>query len=458
MLWGGRFSKSLNQKALEFSSSLSFDVALIEEDLDVSIAHSAMLAEIGILTKEEAQQIHSGLEIIRSEFLNDTWKPDPAAHEDIHSAIESRLKELIGDTAGKLHAGRSRNDQVAADLRLWTKKHTLQLKKTITELQQQLIKTAEEHTGTIIPGYTHLQRAQPITFAFHLLAYVEMLERDKQRLQFVLDEADVSPLGCGALAGSTLPLDRNATAQKLGFAKNAANALDAISDRDFVLDFLNACSVGMMHLSRLSEEIILWTSSEWKFIRLSDEVTTGSSLMPQKKNSDLAELIRGKSGRVFGNGFGFLSTMKSLPLSYNRDFQEDKEPLFDSVYTYGTSLEVMRLMFIGMEVNAERFTEELNGDFSLATDLADWLVQKGIPFREAHHLVGEVVKLAETKNSKLNQLTIDELKNISPLFDESVPELFDISKALARKKTFGSPNPDLVKEQINFWKEKLNQP
>ncbi|PIW98519.1 MAG: argininosuccinate lyase [Ignavibacteria bacterium CG_4_8_14_3_um_filter_37_9] len=457
MLWGGRFSKSLNQKALEFSSSLSFDVTLIEEDIEVSVAHSAMLAEIGILTKEEARQIHSGLEIIRNEFLNESWKLDQAQFEDIHSAIESHLKELIGETADKLHTGRSRNDQVAADLRLWVKKNADQLKNTITELQQQLLKTAEEHSETIIPGYTHLQRAQPISFAFHLLAYVEMLERDKQRMQFVLNEADVSPLGCGALAGSTLPLDRNFTAQKLGFAKNSANALDAISDRDFVLDFLNACSIGMMHLSRLSEEIILWTSQEWKFVRLSDDVTTGSSLMPQKKNSDLAELIRGKSGRVFGNAFGFLSTMKSLPLSYNRDFQEDKKPLFDSVHTYFTSLEVMRLMFIGMEVNSERFTEELNGDFSLATDLADWLVLKGVPFRQAHHLVGEVVKLAETKKCKLNQLTLDELKKISTLFDESALQLFDISSALSRKKTFGSPNPEMVREQILFWETKLPQ-
>jgi len=457
MLWGGRFSKSLNQKALEFSSSLAFDVTLIEEDIEVSVAHSAMLAKIGILTKEEAQQIHSGLEKIRNEFLNETWQPDSARFEDIHSAIESRLKELIGETADKLHTGRSRNDQVAADLRLWTKKNADQLKNVITELQKQLIKTSEEHSETIIPGYTHLQRAQPISFAFHLLAYVEMLERDKQRMQFVLDEVDVSPLGCGALAGSTLPLDRDFTAQKLGFAKNSANALDAISDRDFVLDFLNACSVGMMHLSRLSEEIILWTSQEWKFVRLSDDVTTGSSLMPQKKNSDLAELIRGKSGRVFGNAFGFLSTMKSLPLSYNRDFQEDKEPLFDSVHTYITSLEVMRLMFIGIEINSERFTEELNGDFSLATDLADWLVLKGIPFRQAHHLVGEVVKLAETKKCKLNQLTLEELKKISALFDETALQLFDISTTLQRKKTFGSPNPEMVRDQILFWKGKLPQ-
>jgi len=457
MLWGGRFSKSFNKKALEFSSSLSFDAALIEEDIEVSIAHSAMLAKINILTHEEAKQIHDGLEKILNQFVNEIWKPDSAQFEDIHSAIEHRLKELIGETADKLHTGRSRNDQVAADLRLWTKKYSLHLKEAITELQRQLVKTAEEHSSTIIPGYTHLQRAQPISFAFHLLAYVEMLERDKQRAQFVLNEADVSPLGCGALAGSTLPLDRNFTAQKLAFAENSANALDAISDRDFVIDFLNACSVGMMHLSRLSEEIILWTSQEWKFVRLSDEVTTGSSLMPQKKNSDLAELIRGKSGRVFGNAFGFLSTMKSLPLSYNRDFQEDKEPLFDSVRTYFTSLEAMRLMFIGMEINTNRFTEELNGDFSLATDLADWLVLKGIPFRQAHHLVGEVVKLAETKKCKLHQLTLEELKKISTMFDESALEIFDVTKALSRKKTFGSPNPEFVSEQVTSWKKKLNE-
>jgi len=455
MLWGGRFSKSLNQKALEFSSSLSFDVELIEEDLTVSAAHSAMLHEIGILTKEETDKIHSGLEKIRNEFLNEIWKPDAAQFEDIHSAVESRLKELIGETAGKLHSGRSRNDQIATDIRLWVKKKVSEVEESITLLQKQLVQLSEEHTETIIPGYTHLQRAQPISFAFHLLAYVEMLERDKKRSAFVFNESDVSPLGSGALAGSTLPLDREATAKHLGFTSNSGNALDAISDRDFLLDFLNLCSIGMMHLSRLSEEIILWTSSEWKFVKLSDDVTTGSSLMPQKKNSDLAELIRGKAGRVFGNGFGFLATMKSLPLSYNRDFQEDKEPLFDSVQTYLASLDLMRLMFIGMEVNASRFTEELQGDFSLATDLADWLVMKGIPFREAHHLVGEVVKLAEEKKMKLHQLSLAELQSITPFFDASALELCTISSALTRKKTFGSPNPALVLEQIKQWKVKL---
>jgi argininosuccinate lyase len=323
MLWGGRFTDKLNDNAMEFSSSLSFDINLIDEDIQVSIAHSTMLETIGILSKEELEKIIDGLTTIKNESSAGKWNPDVFKFEDIHSAIESRLGELIGDTAGKLHTGRSRNDQVATGFRLWTKKAITNLSEQLSIFQEALISLSEKHTETIMPGYTHLQRAQPISFAFHLLAYVEMLERDKKRLQFVLDETDSSPLGCGALAGSTLPLDRDLTTQKLGFSKPSSNALDAISDRDFVIDLLNACNIGMMHISRLSEELIIWSTSEFNFIKLGDAFTTGSSLMPQKKNPDMAELSRGKTGRVYGNYTAVTTMMKGLPLSYNRDMQED---------------------------------------------------------------------------------------------------------------------------------------
>ncbi|MCK5086217.1 MAG: argininosuccinate lyase, partial [Melioribacteraceae bacterium] len=341
------------------------------------------------------------------EFKNEKWKPNINKFEDIHSAIESRLFELIGNTAGKLHSGRSRNDQVATSFKLWMKKALNETVNEIILLQSALISKAENHTETIMPGYTHLQRAQPISFAFHSLAYVEMLERDKKRLLFTLDETDQSPLGSGALAGSTLPLDRYFTSQKLGFGKLASNALDAVSDRDFVLDFLNAVVLGMMHLSRLSEELILWSSSEWNFIKIGDDFTTGSSLMPQKKNPDMAELIRGKSGRAYGNYISVATMLKGLPLSYNRDMQEDKEPVFDSFNTYVNSLQIMNGMINSIRVNEKRFVKVLDGDFIFATELAEWLVLKGIPFREAHSIVGEIVRLAEEKNLKLNQLSIE---------------------------------------------------
>ena len=455
MLWGGRFTEKLNDTAMEFSSSLSFDINLIHEDVQVSIAHAEMLAIIDIITEEESIKLLNGLQSLLELFNLDKWKPSELEFEDIHSAIEAKLFELIGDTAGKLHTGRSRNDQVATGFRLWTKKAITNLSEQLSIFQQALLELSDTHTETIMPGYTHLQRAQPISFSFHLLAYVEMLERDKTRLQFVLDETDVSPLGCGALAGSTLPLNRNITTEKLGFSKPSSNALDAISDRDFVLDFLNACNVGMMHISRLSEELILWSTSEFNFIKLGDAFTTGSSLMPQKKNPDMAELSRGKTGRVYGNYTATATMMKGLPLSYNRDMQEDKEPIFDSCKNYSQALSMMTGMISTLSVHENRFVEELEGDFLFATELAEWLVIKGVPFRESHHIVGEVVKVAEENNVKLHQLTIEQLKNINTVFDETALEVFKVDGALYRKKTYGSPNPDMVRIEIEKWKELL---
>lgn len=448
MLWGGRFKDKLNDEALKFTSSLAFDIHLMHEDILVSKAHAAMLGKIKIITEEEADQILDGLNLIKKEYDTSLWQPDSKEYEDVHSAIEARLFDLIGNTAGKLQTGKSRNDQIAADLRLWVKKTSEELKKTLSNLQTIFLDVSEKHINTIMPGYTHLQRAQPVSFAFHLLAYVEMFKRDKKRLDFVCNEADVCPLGSGALAGSTLPLDREFTAEKLGFENISTNAMDAVSDRDFVLDFLNCCVTGMMHLSRLSEEIILWCSSEWNFIKLSDKYSTGSSLMPQKKNPDIAELIRGKTGRVYGSYLSVATVLKGLPLSYNRDLQEDKEALFDSVETYYNALQLTGKMIQTMEVNSERFIEELNGDFCLATDLADWLVMQRIPFREAHHIVGEIVKYCELSKKKFDQLSLEELKKIDLVFETSAMEILNIKNVLNSKQTIGSPNPEQIKMEI----------
>ncbi len=454
MLWGGRFNDKLDDKAMKFSSSLSFDINLILEDLLASTVHAEMLSKVGLISEDEFNQIKDGLEKIEEEWKAGKWIPDETEFEDVHSAVESRLKELIGTVAGKLHTGRSRNDQVATDMKLWIRKASSNLIELLTSTQKVFLELAEDHTETIIPGYTHLQRAQPISFAFHLLAYVEMFERDKQRLAMSPSKVE-GPLGAGALAGSTLPLDREFTSAKLGFANPTRNALDTVSDRDYLLDFLNACSIGMMHLSRLAEEIILWSSSEWKLIKLADKYTTGSSLMPQKKNPDMAELVRGKTGRVFGNQSSLLTTLKGLPLSYNRDLQEDKEQVFDSFFTYADSLSIIKGMIETTQVNSLRFIEELKNDFSLATDLADWLVLKGIPFRDAHEIVGKVVKFAEDNDKTFGSITLEEMKKINSSFDETALKCFNLDTALQRKKTFGSPNPTLVKEQIAYWKNHL---
>ncbi len=456
MLWGGRFEEELNDDALKFSSSIGFDINLISEDILVSKAHAEMLHKVGLISESEKHEIITGLSQISVNYMEGNWKPSKDEYEDIHSAVEAELTKLIGAAAAKLHTGRSRNDQVATGMRLWIKKV---LKKTLAEicnLQKALTEVAEENIETIIPGYTHLQRAQPVSLAHHFLAYVEMLERDKKRVQFVIEETDWSPLGCGALAGSTLPLNNFYSSEKLGFANTCANSLDAVSDRDFLLDSLNAFSIGMMHLSRLAEELILWSTEEWKFIKLADKFTTGSSLMPQKKNPDLAELIRGKTGRVNGNQFGLLSTLKALPLSYNRDMQEDKEPVFDSFESYYHSLKLAAQMISSMRINKDRFTEELANGFILATDLADWLVLKGIPFREAHKIVGELVRYCEEKNITFKDVQLADLKSVNEIFEQDVLQCFDIKTSLTRKKTFGSPNPEIVAQQIKKWKDKLS--
>ena len=456
MLWGSRFEKKFDETAMEFSSSLSFDINLIEWDIKVSKAHAKMLNKIGILSEQENEEIQKGLDIILFKYNDKTWKPNKSNFEDIHSAIEAELTNVVGKVGKKLHTARSRNDQVITDVRLWVKNSVNFLITNVSQLQKSLVKLAKENTKTLMPGYTHLQRAQPISLAFHLLAYVEMLERDKKRLNFTFTEADECILGSGALAGSTIQLDRNMVSDELGFSRVSKNALDSVSNRDFILDFLNTCNISMMHLSRFSEELIHWTSYEWNFIKLGDQFTTGSSLMPQKQNPDIPELIRGKSGRVYGNYFALLTILKSLPLSYNRDLQEDKEGMFDSFKTLNDSLIMMAALIDSIDVKKERFIDEIDGSFMLSTDLADYLVTKGIAFREAHNILGKIVKFATLENKKLNQINIEEYKNFSDVFDKDVYKYLSTDTCLENKKTIGSPNPKMVEEQIDSWNTRLS--
>ncbi|PID57916.1 MAG: argininosuccinate lyase [Ignavibacteriae bacterium] len=448
MLWGSRFEENFDKEALKFSSSLSFDINLIEWDIKVNKAHANMLTKINILSNEENQKIQNGLDNLLIDYKNKNWEPDSDIFEDIHSAIENELTNKIGDIGKKLHTGKSRNDQVITDVRLWTKSSIQLISLNLIELQKSLLKLAEDNIETIMPGYTHLQRAQPISLAFHLLAYVEMFERDKKRFNFTFTESDESILGCGALAGSTINLDREFTAKELGFSKISGNALDGVANRDFILDFLHSCNLAFLHLSRFCEELILWISYEWQFVKLNDKFTTGSSLMPQKQNPDIAELIRGKTGKVYGNYFSLLTILKSLPLSYNRDLQEDKEGLFDSFLSLNSSLQMIKLLIDTIIINKKRFKEEINGSFMLATDLADYLVLKQIPFREAYNIIGKIVKYATEKNKKLNELSIKEYQNFSNKFEEDVFNFLSVEKCLQNKKTTGSPNPELVKARI----------
>lgn len=455
MLWGSRFSEDLSDEMLKFTSSISVDINLFYEDIKVSKAHAKMLNKIGILSQDELNRITKGLSSIEQEYSEGSWIPSDQKYEDIHSAVEHKLKEKIGEAADKLHTGRSRNDQVATDFRLWIKDKCNIIIDELKIFQRKLISIAEDHIETIIPGYTHLQRAQPVSLAFHLLAYVEMAERSIKRFEFVLEEADICPLGSGSMAGSTILLDREFTAKELGFSVISKNALDSVSDRDFALDFLNACNAGTIHLSKLCEELIIWSSQEFGFIRISDSFTTGSSLMPQKKNPDLAELIRAKTGKMLGDYSALSTLLKSLPLSYNRDLQEDKPSVFSSYENYLASIKLMGEMLINTEFNFDQSNTFGKNDFSLATDITDWLVQRGIPFRKAHTIIGKIVKYAEENNKGLNKLTLSELKKFSELFDSSAAKVLNIESSLQNKRSYGSPNPAFVKTQIKNWQKKL---
>ncbi len=446
-MWGGRFNKSTDTMTDDFNSSISFDQRLFKQDIKGSIAHARMLGKQHIITEEESALIIKTLEEIledieagKIEFSIDM--------EDIHMNVESILTERIGETGKKLHTGRSRNDQVATDMRLYVKDACDELKEDIRSLAMTLLDLANQHTKTIMPGYTHLQRAQPITFAHHLMAYVEMFKRDIKRLDQVIEMADILPLGSGALATTTYPLDRYYVAQELGFANVSMNSLDGVSDRDFCIDFLEAVSVFMMHLSRFSEEIILWCSSEFGFITLDDAFSTGSSIMPQKKNPDIAELVRGKAGRTFGDLMGFLSTMKGLPLAYNKDMQEDKEPVFDAFDTAKICAVTFEKMIGTMTVNTEVMKKSAAGGFSNATDAADWLVKHGVAFRDAHAIIGKLVFYALEHGKSLDELTLEEYQAVDPVFDDSIYQAIDLQTCVNQRDLIGGPAEATVKRAI----------
>lgn len=454
-LWGGRFTKTAEEWVDEFGASISFDQELVLEDLEGSIAHVTMLGQCGIISNEDSELIKKGL-LALQEKANNNELEYSVKLEDIHLNLESKLTDMIGPVGGKLHTGRSRNDQVATDMHLYLRKQTSTVIQLINEMQNALLTQAKAHVETIMPGYTHLQRAQPISFAHHLMAYFWMLERDKERFQESQKRINVSPLGAGALAGTTFPIDRELTAELLGFQGIYENSLDAVSDRDFILEFLSASAMLMMHLSRLGEEIILWSSQEFRFIELDDAFSTGSSIMPQKKNPDMAELIRGKTGRVYGNLMGLLTVLKGLPLAYNKDMQEDKEGMFDTVKTVTGSLKIFAGMIESMKVNTNQMETATKNDFSNATELADYLSGKGIPFRESHEIVGQLVLTCVKKQCYLADLSLDEFKEAHPLFEADIYEVLNPVTAVQRRNSAGGTGFEQIKLALQKAEEKLN--
>ncbi len=452
-MWGGRFATGAAERLRDYTESVSFDWQLYRHDIAGSIAHAKMLCQIKVLSPSELKVIVDGLTEIRAQIDRGQfkWRTDL---EDVHMNIEAELTARC-PTGAKLHTGRSRNDQVATAMRLWLKDQIATNQRAITALQSALEAWASRDIRIVIPGYTHLQRAQPVLLAHHLLAYVEMLERDFERLADCAKRVDVLPLGSGAIAGSTLPLDREFVRKTLGFARVSDNSMDSVSDRDFIIEYNSACALLAVHLSRLSEDLILWSSAEFRFIRIGDAYTTGSSLMPQKKNPDIAELARGKTGRVIGNLVALLTLLKGLPMTYNRDLQEDKERLFDTASTVQNTLLIFAEMLGHIEVHADSCKLAAADPLLLATDLADWLVRKGLAFRDAHHLVGAAVALAEKRRVPITKLKLTEWKKISPVFDKSALEVFSVEKALAARTTHGSPNPKLVKVQLARWQQVL---
>ncbi len=446
--WSDRFESALNPVIAQFNASIPFDIELLPYDIQGSIAHAQMLAQTGIIAESEAEQIVQGLQQILSDYQNGEFQPG-IEQEDVHFAVEHRLTEIIGEVGKKLHTARSRNDQVGTDLRLYLRDEICEIRHQLRQYQQALLALAENHVETIIPGYTHLQRAQPISLAHHLLAYFDMAQRDWERLADVAKRTNISPLGCGALAGTTFPIDRNQTAQALGFESIYSNSLDGVSDRDFVIEFLNAASLIMVHLSRLSEEIIFWACQECGFVTLKDSCATGSSIMPQKKNPDVPELVRGKTGRVFGHLQQMLVLMKGLPLAYNKDLQEDKEGLFDGVKTTKACLQAMTILLAeGLEFQTERLNQAVANDFSNATDVADYLTRKGVPFREAYHLVGKVVKTSLAAGKLLQDLTLEEWQDIHPAFESDIYDAITPQQVVSRRNSYGGTGFDQVRSAI----------
>ncbi|MBA7547918.1 Argininosuccinate lyase [subsurface metagenome] len=447
----GRFQKGANKSVTKYTASIPFDWHLYRYDIAGSIAHAKMLAKQGIISQEEAEIINNGLASIREEIEQGKFQFKPEL-EDIHMNIEARLIEKVGEVGGKLHTARSRNDQVALDLRLFTKEAISETLGKLREFQQVLISLAEANKGVVMPGYTHLQPAQPVLLAHHLLAYFEMLQRDIDRFNDCLKRTDVMPLGSGAIAGVAYNIDRDFLAHELGFSQISQNSIDAVSDRDFVVEYEAAASLTMMHLSRLAEEIILWSSAEFNFIELDEAYTTGSSIMPQKKNPDVAELVRGKTGRVYGKLIALLTTMKAIPLSYNRDMQEDKEGFFDTVDTLLSTLEVFTGMVKTLRVKAENMEQAVKQGYILATDLADYLVKKGEPFRTAHDIVGRLVSYAMEKGKSFSELSLTEYKGFSPLFGEDVYSI-TVESSIAARDVTGGTAPKQVERALTAAKK-----
>ena len=446
-LWGGRFTAKAAEWVDEFGASIHFDQKMAAEDIEGSIAHAKMLGKQGIISTEESEKIVAGLKIINEELIAGKIEFD-VKNEDIHMNIESLLTEKIGSVAGKLHTARSRNDQVATDFHLWVKHRLPHVLESLTELQEELLTLATTHAGTIMSGYTHLQHAQPITYGHYLLAYFEMFQRDYERFEFNQKHTDILPLGAAALAGTTFPIDREFVASELGFDSIYHNSLDAVSDRDFALEFLSNAAMLMMHLSRMAEELILWSTYEFNYIELSDDFSTGSSIMPQKKNADFAELVRGKTGRSYGALMGLLTTMKSLPLAYNKDMQEDKEQVFDIMDTVLASVKVFTGMLSGLTVHKERMLATTQDDFSNATELADYLATKGVPFREAHAIVGQLVLTGIQLKTPLQKMALSDLQAVAPQIEEDIYDKLQSETAVNRRTSLGGTAVENVKKEI----------
>ncbi len=453
-LWGGRFTKETNELVHNFNASISFDQKFYKQDIRGSIAHVTMLAKQGIISDDEKDSIIKGLNSILTDIENGSLEFSSSS-EDIHSFVEQNLIERIGDAGKKLHTGRSRNDQVALDMKLYTRDEIVEIDKLLKDLLSSLYKVMENNIETYMPGFTHLQKAQPITLAHHFGAYFEMFKRDRSRLHDIYERMNYCPLGSGALAGTTYPLDRDYTASLLDFYGPTLNSMDSVSDRDYLIELLSALSTVMMHLSRFCEEIIIWNSNEYKFVEIDDSYSTGSSIMPQKKNPDIAELIRGKTGRVYGALTSLLTTMKGIPLAYNKDMQEDKEFAFDAIDTVKGCVLLFKGMIDTMKFNNERMAESTKHGFTNATDAADYLVNKGVPFRDAHSIVGQLVLFGIANNKALDDFTLEEFKNISDVFEEDIYDAISLKTCVEKRLTIGAPGFDAMRKTLEIYKEYL---
>ena len=453
-LWGGRFTKETDQLVYNFNASITFDQKFYKQDIEGSIAHVTMLAKQGILTEQERDDIVRTLKEIRDEVESGKLEIT-SEYEDIHSFVEANLIDRLGDTGKKLHTGRSRNDQVALDMRLYTRDELLHTDDLLKELLETILKIMEANTETIMPGFTHLQKAQPITLAHHMGAYFEMFKRDRLRLHDIYERMNYCPLGSGALAGTTYPLDREYTAELLGFYGPTLNSMDGVSDRDYLIEFLSACATIMMHLSRFSEEIIIWNSNEYQFVEIDDAYSTGSSIMPQKKNPDIAELVRGKTGRVYGALMSLLTTMKGIPLAYNKDMQEDKELSFDAMDTAADCIALFTGMIKTMKFRKDRMAKSAMNGFTNATDAADYLVGKGVPFRDAHGIIGRLVLYCIEKDTSIDALSLEELRSISDKFDEDIYDAISLKTCVEKRLTIGAPGAEMMKQVIEKNKEYL---